>query len=126
MTDTNGGQTPTDAWAEKIPEHECIGEGCPYPPGVFFVTVKDDDDPNPAAFVTINALHKIHASTVITALVTFLDQTFQDNRDPNESPVVAFGRGRSLLRSMTDSLNPPGEVIAAASGFMDNINWDLS
>jgi len=116
-------EKPYDAYGERIPPHECDNpEECPYPAGFFFCAVKDPDDPSPGAYLQLSGVHKIEPTMIVTAFISFLDQTFQANRG-DMPPIVAFARARELVRQYADQLPPPGEVSAEVARFTTE-DWE--
>lgn len=116
---------PLVFWRQQIdPNHECPGDGtCPIPSGLYLLIAKDPEKPDDeSAYITNMYVHQISAGQLVASMVNMLDRTVLDNRG-DEPAMIAFTRGRDLLRSAVEQIAPPPEVSAEFNDFaMDNLD----
>lgn len=111
-----------DRYLEHVnPDHECnatVGDECPYLSGMYFMVVKDPNDPAENSYLSRYHTHKMDPGRLIQAVVDFVDVMFQNNR--GDAPaMVAHTRGRDLLRHAVESVPPPPQVSEELVSFME-------
>lgn len=113
-------QPPLIHFADTIPpDHECPGEDCPYPPGMYLLVIKDPSNDDPNSFLSSHYAHGITPAQLIQALVDFVDTTYQKAR--GEMPaMIAHAKGRDLLRAAVETQPPPPAVSEEIAHFAES------
>jgi hypothetical protein len=122
MTDN----TAFQRFEETIPPgHDCPGDECIYPPGLYALVVKDPDAPDdPTAFQSTLYIHRVTPGHLAAALVVFMDSAFLDNRAEDVPAMIAHSRGRDLLRAAVEQTPPPPVVAQELFEFVEATTED--
>ncbi len=92
-----------------IPEHDCPGEGCPYPPGFFLGAYEADDKSGVEHSLQV---HGVSIKMIAESLVTLFDNANLED-DSDIPKLIQFELGRETLRRAIERTTPPDEVMDA-------------
>lgn len=114
-------QNPYEIFREHLPmDHECLGEDCPYPEGMHMLVIKDPAHPDEDnAYISNFFVHGIDPGRLVSACIDFVDNAFQQNKPDDVPAMIAFTRGRDLIRAALEQLPPPPNVAAEVASFTD-------
>lgn len=109
-----------EQYERSVPEHDCPHDStCPYGTGFYIIGMHTDD----GNLTTISGGHKADPTHLIEGVVKITDELALKNSS-GLPPIIAFARSRDMIHTAADGLEPPADVSAELSEFVDNLTKD--
>lgn len=105
-----------EEFATAIPDHECIGEGCEFGEGFYYMVFQEQGRDSAT---TNTLLHSVSVDQIILAFIRLVDEVSQRN-DDGAPEMVKFARGRDAIRRAVETQAPPPDVNMGLGDLLSN------